>query len=68
MEEKGIERRAEGREQERYPMCNDQPAQIDCRVKNCIYHSGNGDCENISPAMTLLNSGHFNCWSFMSKI
>lgn len=46
----------------RYPMCDDQPAQIDCRLETCVFHR-DGTCTNISPAITLLPSGYFTCWS-----
>jgi len=46
----------------RYPMCKDQPAQIDCRNTDCIYH-WNGACINVSPAITL-KEGKVTCWSF----
>ena len=36
-----------------YPMCEDQPAQIDCRKKNCIWHYLDGYCTNTSPAIVL---------------
>ncbi len=48
---------------ERYPMCKDQKAQIDCRVHNCFYNHG-AKCNNESPAITLNLGRHFNCWSF----
>ena len=47
---------------ERYPMCEDQPAQIDCRNTECLYHI-NGKCKNISPAITLVK-GSATCWSY----
>ena len=47
---------------ERYPMTNDQPAQIDCRVETCIFHV-KAKCTNVSPALTLMASGKFTCWS-----
>ena len=47
----------------RYPMSYDQPCQIDCRVTNCKYYQGAGVCNNISPAITLNESGKFICWS-----
>lgn len=58
----------------RYPMCNDQPAQIDCRNHFCKFHN-NGTCTNVSPAITLnihsACSGQVNlwaqCWSFEEK-
>jgi hypothetical protein len=46
----------------RYPMCKDQPAQIDCRLTSCKHHK-EGSCINISPAITLCETGTFYCWS-----
>ena len=46
---------------DRYPMCKDQPAQIDCRETDCRYHVG-CNCTNTSPAITIGN-GMFHCWS-----
>jgi len=46
----------------RYPMCKDQNAQIDCRVSDCIYHD-HGQCNNISPAITLNPNKIYVCWS-----
>lgn len=48
---------------ERYRMCSDQPAQIDCRVTTCLFYKGGGNCSNISPAITLNENGKFVCWS-----
>lgn len=48
---------------ERYPMGEDQPAQIDCRLTDCCYHLGGGKCVNPSPAITLLPGNAFTCWS-----
>lgn len=58
----------------RYPMCKDQPAQIDCRNGFCKYHN-NGTCTNVSPAITLnVYSACYDdvklsakCWSFEEK-
>ena len=47
----------------RYPMSNDQPCQIDCRVSSCKFNNGSGTCHNISPAITLNENGKFSCWS-----
>ncbi|MHA2274210.1 MAG: hypothetical protein ACXAC2_00485 [Candidatus Kariarchaeaceae archaeon] len=47
----------------RYPMCDDQPAQIDCRVTQCKYYGSAGKCTNISPAITLNENKTFVCWS-----
>lgn len=51
-----------GKPEERYPMCEDQPAQIDCRITDCDYHKC-GSCNNVSPAITLNENGTFVCWS-----
>lgn len=51
----------------RYPMCKDQIAQIDCRVKDCNYNLGTGKCSNVSPAITLHDGGKFLCWSQEDK-
>lgn len=53
--------------EERYPMCEDQPAQIDCRVTDCIFYKGAGTCSNVSPAITLNPDGRFVCWSKKTK-
>jgi hypothetical protein len=50
----------------RYNMCEDQPAQIDCRCSGCIHHK-NGACNNISPAITLNHNGTAVCWSMYIK-
>ena len=47
----------------RYQMTYDQPCQIDCRVTSCKFYQGAGVCNNISPAITLNESGKFVCWS-----
>jgi hypothetical protein len=47
----------------RYPMCDDQPAQIDCRITDCCYHNNQGACTNVSPAITMNPDGRFVCWS-----
>ena len=50
---------------DRYPMCTDQPAQIDCRRAACQYHGIGDGCTNSSPAITLKeDSYHVTCWSF----
>jgi hypothetical protein len=51
----------------RHPMCEDQLAQIDCRVKTCIHYKEGGDCLNVSPAITLYSDGTFKCWSYENK-
>lgn len=43
-------------------MCEDQPAQIDCRLGDCKYHK-DAKCTNVSPAITLNPNGAFVCWS-----
>jgi hypothetical protein len=49
---------------DKYPMCKDQLAQINCRVQTCKYNTGGGNCSNVSPAITLNNnSNQFVCWS-----
>jgi hypothetical protein len=51
----------------RYPMCEDQPAQIDCRNDMCKWHSET-KCTNISPAITIYVRDGFitgNCYSRM---
>jgi hypothetical protein len=51
----------------RYPMCQDQLAQIDCRRTTCHYWK-KGACTNISPAITLNpHGGGAVCWSFNEK-
>lgn len=44
-------------------MTYDQPCQIDCRVTSCKFYKGAGNCENVSPAITLNENGKFVCWS-----
>lgn len=55
----------------RYPMTNDQLAQIDCRMHLCKWNSGGGRCSNVSPALTLTKSlngdNKFTCWSQKEK-
>lgn len=53
-------------EGERYPMCQDQPAQLDCRMTSCRYHRA-GQCVNISPAITLQPEGYAYCWSMEAR-
>ena len=48
---------------EKYPMCEDQLAQIDCRITTCYHHNDTGCCGNISPAIALNENGKFTCWS-----
>jgi len=51
---------------DRYPMCKDQPAQIDCRKDWCLFWR-KGSCKNISPAITLNQDGTYRCWSYEEK-
>jgi len=59
-------------EEERYPMGNDQPAQIDCRDESCKFHI-NAECTNIAPAITMIpkegysGTGSWTCWSYIDK-
>ena len=46
-----------------YPMCDRQPVQIDCRVAECVFNTGAGNCINLAPAITLNPGGAFVCWS-----
>lgn len=48
--------------EERYQLCEDQLAQIDCRIAACRFHLS-GMCINVSPAITLNEGGKFICWS-----
>lgn len=52
---------------EKYPMSNDQLAQIDCRREKCIFQK-KGQCSNISPAITLNQNGSGNCWSYLESL
>lgn len=54
------------KENKRYPMCKDQPAQIDCRREHCKWHK-NANCTNISPAITLQHEKAV-CWSFEEDV
>ena len=47
----------------RYNMTTNQPAQIDCRIETCKYYKTGGVCSNVSPAITLDQTGKFACWS-----
>lgn len=47
---------------DRYNMCSDQPAQIDCRNSDCTFYKS-GACINVSPAITLNPDKTFVCWS-----
>jgi hypothetical protein len=49
-------------DKDRYPLCKDQLAQIDCRKTECPFHE-DGKCNNSSPAITLHHIGKFICWS-----
>ena len=48
---------------DRYPMGDDQPAEIDCRRTDCRYYAGGGKCVNVAPAITLNDDGTAVCWS-----
>lgn len=48
----------------RYPMSDDQPAQIDCRRIDCVFNGGAGQCTNVSPAITLNEDRTAVCWSY----
>lgn len=50
----------------RYNMCDNQPAQIDCRHIECKYQELTG-CTNVSPAITLNVSMVAHCWSLEKK-
>lgn len=50
-------------EGDRYKMCADQPAQIDCNMTKCKYYKSGGNCLNVSPAITLNHDKTFVCWS-----
>lgn len=45
----------------RYPMCDDQLAQIDCRSRECVFND-NEHCTNVSPAISLYKTG-VTCWT-----
>jgi hypothetical protein len=47
----------------RYLLCNDQPAQIDCRDGTCRFNAGAGKCTNVSPAITINSNSTCTCWS-----
>ncbi len=49
--------------EERYPMCSNQDAQIDCRRTKCRFYKGAGTCSNVSPAITLNPDKSCVCWS-----
>ena len=50
----------------RYNMCDNQPAQIDCRHIECKYQEFTG-CTNVSPAITLNVSMPAHCWSYEER-
>jgi Fe-S-cluster containining protein len=52
---------------DRYQMCKDQLAQIDCRMIDCIFYKSSGRCSNISPAITLNENNTFMCWTYKNK-
>jgi hypothetical protein len=60
--------------EEKYPMADPQLAQVDCRLIDCIYNKGAGQCENVAPAITLNpklegeSQGTFVCWSHKTAI
>ncbi len=56
-----------GKTSERYPMCKDQPAQVDCHVKDCPFHLNEGQCSNVSPAITLNPNHTYVCWTGRHK-
>lgn len=47
---------------ERYPMGGSQPAQLDCRLTECMFQDA-GTCSNVAPSITLNKLGAFICWS-----
>jgi hypothetical protein len=53
---------------ERYDMCEDQPAQIDCNHTGCAWHEYRtelcGKCKNISPAIIVYQNYAADCKSF----
>lgn len=51
---------------DKYPICKQQPAEIDCRVTDCIYHAG--ACKNLAPTITLHKDKEFHCWSCSQNI
>ncbi len=62
---------------ERYDLCEDQAAQINCHRDTCIWNSGqinqySGWCKNISPAIVLNWSKAtycpWQCYSFKEKL
>lgn len=53
----------------KYPLCESQLAQIECRKAECIFQD-KGQCHNISPAITL-NEGKLKtwvCWSYQTEV
>lgn len=50
---------------DKYPMCDSQLSQIDCRITDCTYNTGGGNCSNVNPAIVLNNNEYntFVCWS-----
>ena len=51
-------------EVKKYPMCKEQPAQIDCKKTKCRFHK-EATCTNIAPALTV--NPACICWSFEEK-
>lgn len=64
---KALKDAEEKAKKERYPMCDPQPAQIDCRVEDCTYYMDAGKCSNVAPAITLNPRNTFVCWSKKEK-
>jgi len=52
---------------DRYPMCKDQPVQLDCREVGCLFHK-DGRCVNASPAITLGPNKTFACWTSQASV
>jgi hypothetical protein len=53
---------------ERYNMCEDQPAQIQCHRVSCFWHEGYVcRCKNISPAILIHGMGAEHCYSYLDK-
>lgn len=42
----------------KYPMCEPQPVQLDCRVSSCVFHA-DGACHNVAPALTVMAGPEF---------
>lgn len=50
---------------DRYPMCKEQPVQLDCRRVKCKYHK-KGKCLNIAPAITIIED-KATCWTELAE-